>query len=337
MALTEIKTSGIADDAVTLAKQAGGTDGQIITYDASGNPVAVGPGTDGQVLTSTGAGSPPAFEAIPASGISDVVSDTSPQLGGNLDVNTKNITFGDSGGSTDDRLTFGAGTDLSIYHQASNSTSYLYNTSTDLTLMTGGTNVNIKSDTGEFCAKFVKDGAVELYHDNVKQCETAADGLAFPSGKGINFNATADASGSGISAGSELLDDYEEGSWTPSLDGTTYGGNSYGYQTQAGYYTKVGKQVTCHFYLAWNNFNGTGALSINGLPFSVWTQTSLQTAGAIMTNDINWPNGYTSPVTHNWFSTSYFRIYVSKDNDGWEAVQCDGSGSIIGTITYLAN
>jgi len=58
----------IADNAVTLAKMAGGTDGQIITYDANGDPVAVGPGTDGQVLTSTGAGSPPAFEAIPASG-----------------------------------------------------------------------------------------------------------------------------------------------------------------------------------------------------------------------------------------------------------------------------
>ena len=57
----------VADDAVTLAKMAGGTDGQIITYDASGDPVAVGPGTDGQLLTSTGAGSPPAFEAAPAS------------------------------------------------------------------------------------------------------------------------------------------------------------------------------------------------------------------------------------------------------------------------------
>ena len=45
---------------------AGGTDGQIITYDANGDPVAVGPGTDGQVLTSTGPGSPPAFEAIAA-------------------------------------------------------------------------------------------------------------------------------------------------------------------------------------------------------------------------------------------------------------------------------
>ena len=68
MALTQIKTDAISDDAVTLAKQAAGTDGQIITYDASGNPTAVGPGTDGQVLTSTGAGSPPAFEDVPAGG-----------------------------------------------------------------------------------------------------------------------------------------------------------------------------------------------------------------------------------------------------------------------------
>tara|TARA_Y100001973_G_scaffold49046_1_gene73030 strand:+ start:165 stop:899 length:735 start_codon:yes stop_codon:yes gene_type:complete len=68
MALTKIGTDSIKDDAVTLAKQAAGTDGQIITYDASGNPVAVGPGTDGQVLTSTGAGSPPAFETLPTSG-----------------------------------------------------------------------------------------------------------------------------------------------------------------------------------------------------------------------------------------------------------------------------
>ena len=57
-----IDTDHIGDDQVTLAKMATGTDGQIITYDVSGNPVAVGPGTDGQVLTSTGAGSPPAFE-----------------------------------------------------------------------------------------------------------------------------------------------------------------------------------------------------------------------------------------------------------------------------------
>ena len=59
---SSISTAKLVDNSVTLAKMAGGTDGQVITYDASGDPVAVGPGTDGQVLTSTGAGSPPAFE-----------------------------------------------------------------------------------------------------------------------------------------------------------------------------------------------------------------------------------------------------------------------------------
>ena len=62
MALTQVNTDGVKDDAVTLAKQAAGTDGQVITYDASGNPKAIGPGTDGQVLTSAGAGAEPAFE-----------------------------------------------------------------------------------------------------------------------------------------------------------------------------------------------------------------------------------------------------------------------------------
>jgi hypothetical protein len=57
----------VADDSITLAKMASGTDGNIISYDASGNPVAVATGSDGQVLTSTGAGSPPAFET-PAGG-----------------------------------------------------------------------------------------------------------------------------------------------------------------------------------------------------------------------------------------------------------------------------
>ena len=61
-----IDTAHIADNQVTLAKMAGGTDGNIISYDASGDPVAIATGSDGQVLTSAGAGAPPAFEAIPS-------------------------------------------------------------------------------------------------------------------------------------------------------------------------------------------------------------------------------------------------------------------------------
>ena len=64
-----VGTSQIADDAVTLAKMASGTDGNIISYDASGNPVAVATGTAGQILTSAGAGAPPTFATPSAGGI----------------------------------------------------------------------------------------------------------------------------------------------------------------------------------------------------------------------------------------------------------------------------
>ena len=51
----EIPTAAIANNAVTLAKMAGGTDGNLIGFDASGDPAAIATGTAGQVLTSGGA------------------------------------------------------------------------------------------------------------------------------------------------------------------------------------------------------------------------------------------------------------------------------------------
>jgi trimeric autotransporter adhesin len=54
-------------------------------------------------------------------GISNVVEDTTPQLGGTLETNGNLIDFGDSSGATDDRLRFGAGNDLQIWHNGANS------------------------------------------------------------------------------------------------------------------------------------------------------------------------------------------------------------------------
>ncbi len=58
-----VPTASIQDDAVTLAKMAAGTDGNLITYDASGNPAHVATGSSGQVLTSNGAGAAPTFQS----------------------------------------------------------------------------------------------------------------------------------------------------------------------------------------------------------------------------------------------------------------------------------
>ena len=121
-------------------------------------------------------------------GLSNIVEDTSPQLGGNLDNNGKNITFGDSAGSSDDRLTFGAGTDLSIYHDNSNSRTRIeHSTDNALQILQGGNagmliqnqnsyNIEIKTNA-EDAIKCVANGAVELYHNNELQALTAANGF----------------------------------------------------------------------------------------------------------------------------------------------------------------
>jgi len=60
--------SSLDDNSVTLAKMASGTDGNLITYDASGDPAYVTTGTSGQVLTSGGTGVAPTFQAAAGGG-----------------------------------------------------------------------------------------------------------------------------------------------------------------------------------------------------------------------------------------------------------------------------
>ena len=73
----EIPSAAIADNAITLAKMASGTDGNILSYDASGNPVAIATGSADQVLTSAGAGAPPTMSTAAGGGMASVQTFTS--------------------------------------------------------------------------------------------------------------------------------------------------------------------------------------------------------------------------------------------------------------------
>jgi hypothetical protein len=84
------------------------------------------------------------------------------------------------------------------------------------------------------------------------------------SGKGIDFSAT--SSGTGTMT-SELLADYEEGTWTPTIIGTGTAGTA-SYSTQNGTYTKVGRMVYFQCELLWSAGSGSGNLRIAGLPFT---------------------------------------------------------------------
>ena len=128
-------------------------------------------------------GALPAISGANLTGLnSDVVSDTSPQLGGNLDVNSKNIVFGDSGGATDDRLTFGASNDLQLFHATAGiSTIMHYHSGGEpLHITSNGdvkfkVNANSSGTSGEDGLIIKSNGAVELYHDNRLRAYTVSN------------------------------------------------------------------------------------------------------------------------------------------------------------------
>ena len=84
------------------------------------------------------------------------------------------------------------------------------------------------------------------------------------SGKGIDFSVTGEGTGTMTS---ELLADYEEGTFTPTAVGSTSAGTGT-YTDQTGVYTKVGRFVYVFIAIQWTAHTGTGNLRISGLPYS---------------------------------------------------------------------
>lgn len=122
--------------------------------------------------------------------------------------------------------------------------------------------------------------ATKVYND--KNTSVASGGIsanfAFASGYGIDFSATSDGSGT---MSSELLDDYEEGTWTPAFSAATPGSPTL--PVQFGRYTKVGNRVHINGYLTMSAKGGmTGnALKITGLPYAIATISNNFGAGCV--------------------------------------------------------
>lgn len=92
---------------------------------------------------------------------------------------------------------------------------------------------------------------------------TSGDVVIATAGNGIDFSATTDGTGT---ATSELLDNYEEGTFTPTI---TQGITSPTYSAQNGYYTRIGDLMFAHIILTVNGgtANGSGVI-VGGLPYT---------------------------------------------------------------------
>jgi hypothetical protein len=88
----------------------------------------------------------------------------------------KDIKIGDSG-----KALFGAGSDLQIYHDGTNS--YIQDEGTgDLKITSNGNAISFQKGTSETMAFFDTDAGCELYHNNVKKLETTSAGIAITGG-----------------------------------------------------------------------------------------------------------------------------------------------------------
>jgi hypothetical protein len=84
------------------------------------------------------------------------------------------------------------------------------------------------------------------------------------SGSGITFPATQSAS-----SDANTLDDYEEGTWTPTFTASISAPSSVTYTVQSGRYTKIGRVVYIEFYVRFTAYSGgSGTATIGGLPFT---------------------------------------------------------------------
>jgi len=303
-----VTTDKILDDSVTPAKISGIPDNSVNSSNITDQAVTLAKlphGTssnDGKFLRANN-GADPTFESIPASGISNLVEDTTPQLGGNLDTNSHNILLDDNHylylGDTQDASLFNTGTYL-----------FLKNYDGGVAIQ-GTTSINLqKFNNSDIGLKYIVDGAVEIYHDNSKKFQTQSDGVEILSTgswhglevKHSNGNVVAklqnkgsgdegyfalyDSGGTGPSiqmdgehgrltcdqiriggnADANQLDDYEEGTFSaPYYQGGTFLANG------DGRYTKVGNRVFIsifEFVSGQSTKQDKDILYITGLPFS---------------------------------------------------------------------
>ena len=152
----------------------------------------------------------------------------------------------------------------------------------------------------------------------------AASGGVLQVSNGVTFPATQVAC-----TNVNTLDDYEEGTWTPAIAGTSTAGTGT-YSVQVGRYTKIGNTVTAHLNLTWSAHTGTGNMNISGLPFTSANVANLNPVTAAYATTLTITGVPTIVVTTNATIAS-----INAVNNGTaSALAMDTAAVIAATITY---
>jgi hypothetical protein len=218
----------------------------------------------------------------------------------------------------------------------------LFGYSSGSAVTTGAKNVIIGSYTGSTApisatgSNFVvlSDGDGNIVA-SAKTAQTfALQGGTLSSGTGLAFPATQSAS-----SDANTLDDYEEGTWTPAYAFSTAGDSSFTYTGgRVGTYTKIGKLVSCFFYIdnatVTKGTTGSGSLNVTGLPFSITGNTDYSGGVVVLTD--SYPVNPQSFIAFTGTTTASMR----KTGGGSAVTAADFGASntvfLRGVIQYLS-
>lgn len=143
----------------------------------------------------------------------------------------------------------------------------------------------------------------------------------------------------GRTGSEDTLDDYDEGTFTPAIEGSSTAGNAT-YTSRTGVYTKIGNQVSFVLEVTWAFHTGQGDMKITDLPFTskagVYQPVSaLSNALTLDTSTFNNPATFHAMVIPNSDEIELYKCNVeitAKDN-----LPMDTSGTIYLAGTYLAS
>jgi hypothetical protein len=118
---------------------------------------------------------------------------------------------------------------------------------------------------------------------------------------------------------SEILDSYEEGTWTPSLIGASGTAGSWAASIQEGHYVKIGQSVFLTGYTTLTNKGSYSAnIYLSGFPFNVWNDAAAYGCGNAFTQNFT-GNGGVADAVIAWYpqpNTDYAQVFYKSINNG---------------------
>ena len=165
-------------------------------------------------------------------------------------------------------------------------------------------------------------GAVAVSISSTRNVTLSNGNLVFSTaGTGIDFSATTNSSGTMTS---ELLSDYEEGTWTPGVVDSN-SSNLYSSGTRYGFYTKIGDTVIANCVFDNATITSGTAVRISNFPFTCTSSTSRYT-------------GFNSHTTGaGWNSLSIMSGFMRENNTQFQLIQRDSFNTVntVNGVIYM--